>query len=642
MTRPTTRHRRSWHRTFLAALLAIITIGAGATACTKPGNINFPEPRIFGQGNVVTYADGETLAKFSGSGKPGEGITYDPVDQDLIVPTKSMKRASQYIGWAMIDAEDANFYTHNGAEPEKTILRSASGGGGSTITMQLMYIRFLQRGLTLWERVQRNDQVNALARKYEQQLIQSGLSKQQAKNQILGEYANQAGFCRQSRGVEAASRSLFGHGIRSSRFNLTKAVILAALLKDPCHYSDNPKDPKFTELSNRGKYVLNQMLKKGHISQNQYDASWKIFDSSGKTKLSSLIKKSWSTLPGIAATAEPFVAQLAPMWLKGQFDNAALDMLGTSNLKFTSTINARMQSALDSAARDNVSSSNLVAGGIVINAFTGEIMAIRGGNRKNFSKNQRNYAVTEPRRGGSTSKVFTLAKAFDEGRTPQDLVDCPKRLYKYDGPGKPLTLTEAIKKSVNTCFLKLITELGPRNVVNFTNTLLDDNKVLIPGSPNPKFDAVPTFTLGTSEMTAYQRAAAIIPIANRQGKAVKTRLFSEITQAGKSKPVWEAGNSSGPEVITPSVAQTTFDTLTVVSEPGGTAEGLGIPGRRIMMKTGTDTHAQANAAVTFVAADQESGLICSVDITSPNGGSISGATSEQAGKICNQFYRSVL
>ncbi len=161
-----------------------------------------------------------------------------------------LSRISPHLRRAVIAAEDASFFTHEGFDWEgmkEAALYDLEKGelkrGGSTITQQLAKNLYLSSERSLF-------------RKAREALITRSLEQKLSKQRILELYLNVAEWGTDIYGAEAASR----HHFRKSARDLTEdeAAWLAAILPSPRRY-----DPlrKTTALVRRYERVLHRMSK---------------------------------------------------------------------------------------------------------------------------------------------------------------------------------------------------------------------------------------------------------------------------------------------------------------------------------------------------------------------------------------------
>ena len=155
----------------------------------------------------------------------------------------------------MIAVEDRRFRSHIGVDPigvaRSFKVRLDTGRwrqGGSTITQQLARNIFLTNSRTFGRKVKEAVLALALERKF-------------SKDQILELYLNRVYFGGGAYGIDAASRTFFGHG--ADRLSLGEAAIIAGLVKAPSNYS-----PTADVEAARGRagVVIKSMVENGFLS----------------------------------------------------------------------------------------------------------------------------------------------------------------------------------------------------------------------------------------------------------------------------------------------------------------------------------------------------------------------------------------
>jgi monofunctional biosynthetic peptidoglycan transglycosylase len=159
-----------------------------------------------------------------------------------------LSRISPYLQRAVIVAEDASFYSHEGfdwAGIRDAALRNFRAGqlrrGGSTITQQLAKNLYLSSDKTL-------------LRKANEVLIARALEQHLSKDRILELYLNVVEWGRGIYGAEAAARHHFGKSARD--LSLQEAALLAAILPAPRQHDPLRVTPY---LSRRQQLILKRM-----------------------------------------------------------------------------------------------------------------------------------------------------------------------------------------------------------------------------------------------------------------------------------------------------------------------------------------------------------------------------------------------
>lgn len=173
----------------------------------------------------------------------------------------SYDRISTHLIHAVIVAEDASFYQHEGIDFEglkeairKNWERGRWGHGGSTITQQLAKNLFL------------SPTKNPL-RKAKEALIAWRLDKQLSKHRIMEIYLNVVEWGPGVFGAEAAS--LYHFGKHADELNPYEAATLAALLPSPVRYS---KERNARYIERMAKTILIRMEARKFLPEGYFES----------------------------------------------------------------------------------------------------------------------------------------------------------------------------------------------------------------------------------------------------------------------------------------------------------------------------------------------------------------------------------
>ena len=163
---------------------------------------------------------------------------------------------------AFISAEDKNFYTHNGIDPEgivRALMILAQGGkhmqGASTITQQVA-----KNFLLTNER--------SFDRKIKEALLSMRIEKAYSKERILELYLNEIYLGLGNYGVAAAALNYFDKSVHE--LSVAEVAYLAALPKAPSEL--NPFRNRDKAIARRN-YVIERMVENGYVSRNDGDAA---------------------------------------------------------------------------------------------------------------------------------------------------------------------------------------------------------------------------------------------------------------------------------------------------------------------------------------------------------------------------------
>src|SRR5690606_13104255 len=133
-------------------------------------------------------------------------------------------------------------------------------------------------------------------------------------------------------------------------------------------------------------------------------------------------------------------------------------------------LQAKTQKALESGFTDMGQAIRASEGAaLLIENDTGAVRAMVGG--RDYSKSQFNRATQARRQPGSAFKMFVYAAALENGLTPSTVrYDMPIRIgdwspRNYEGGYRgPVTLSEALARSLNTVAAQVGVEVGTENV----------------------------------------------------------------------------------------------------------------------------------------------------------------------------------
>jgi len=189
----------------------------------------------------VHAADGSVLAEYSR-------------ERRLYLPSSAIP---PLLKQAFISAEDKNFYTHNGVDPEgvvRAVLVQLKGGhmqGASTITQQVAK-NFLLTNEQTYER------------KIKEALLSFRIEAAYSKERILELYLNEINLGLGNYGVAAAALNYFGKSVQE--LTVPEAAYLAALPKAPSHYHPFRNRDKAIERRN---WVIDRMVENGYVKRDE-------------------------------------------------------------------------------------------------------------------------------------------------------------------------------------------------------------------------------------------------------------------------------------------------------------------------------------------------------------------------------------
>ncbi|MSV42922.1 MAG: glycosyl transferase family 51 [Actinobacteria bacterium] len=536
---------------------------------------------------------------------------------------------------AIVAVEDGRFYEHRGIDVRgllRAVVGNAGGSsvtqGGSTLTQQYVKNVFVNSAATPDEAAAAR--ARSMTRKLKEMRYALALERQFSKDEILERYLNIAYFGAGAYGVEAASRRYFSKS--ASTLTLVEAATLAGAVQQPVAY-DPTRNPKSSQ--NRRAQVLGRMADLGDITV-------------AEAKIASAIPTATFLKPlkarnGCTTSYAPFFCDYVDRILRSDPAFGATPAIREALLRRGGlTVRTTLSPAAQKAAQASVDGhipradpSRKVAAITMVRPGTGEVVAMaqnRSWGTSGLGNTTYNFNVgikdggSQGAQAGSTFKAFTLAAALEKGISPYEAIPSPQKGI-FDGFANctdgslfpPYTVNnstgagifnmfEGAAYSINTYFMALEQRTGlcrPAEIAEALGLRRGD------GSP---LERVPSFTLGTQEVTPLGMAATYGVIANH-GMRCSTIAIAQVTDRdGKDLPI---PRTTCERVLDRVVADSVAKILSQVVDgplPGRTGKAMSL-GRPAAGKTGTIND---SAAVWFVGFTPD--LAAAVATYDPRGG----------------------
>lgn len=163
---------------------------------------------------------------------------------------------------AFLSAEDKNFYSHSGIDPEGIV---------RAVTILLRGDKRVQGASTITQQVAKNfllTNEQTFERKIREALLAFRIEAAYSKDKILELYLNQIFLGMNSYGVAAAALNYYGKSLHE--LTVSEAAYLAALPKAPSTL--NPFRNRDAAIARRN-YVINRMVDDGYITAEQGEAA---------------------------------------------------------------------------------------------------------------------------------------------------------------------------------------------------------------------------------------------------------------------------------------------------------------------------------------------------------------------------------
>lgn len=413
----------------------------------------------------IEAASGATIARYG----PiyGDWLEYADLPEPMVL--------------ALLAIEDRRFFRHGAVDPfgilRAVVTNIRHGGlraGGSTLTQQLAKNLFLSS-----ER--------SLKRKAQELLMAIWLERQFSKQQILTLYLNRVYFGAGTYGIDAASRTFFGHEAR--RLDLSEAAMLAGLVKAPSRLAPIVH---YEAALARSRVVLDAMVDTGFITREAAD-------------------RARTRPPKLAADAAGPDIRYFTDWARAEADR--LSGAGNRPLIIRTTLDLTAQSAaervIDSRLAGEGGEREAGQAALIALSPEGAILAMMGG--RSYGESQYNRVTQARRQPGSAFKPILYLAGFEAGLRPDMVyVDGPVDIEgwqprnfngRYAGE---MTLHDAFARSVNTIAVKVAQFAGIGRVIDTARRL---------GVRSP-LQPVPSLALGASGLTLLELGVVYAEICN--------------------------------------------------------------------------------------------------------------------------------
>ena len=366
----------------------------------------------------------------------------------------SIDQIPKHMQNAVVAAEDDSFYEHHGID-FPSIVRAilvdirarAKVQGASTITQQLAKNAFLTQK-KLW------------SRKLQEVLWAIQIERKYSKDEILETYLNLINFGHGAYGVQAASEMYFGKRVED--LTLSEAALLAAVPKSPTYLS--PISYPDAALRRRN-WVLGRMAELGYITEAEAEIA--------KETPIQVVKRQ---------PRERIAPYFIDYVLQQLLERYGEEMVFGGGLEVYTTLDLEMQRIAEEELLEGLPIGPVDENGlqqpqgalVAIDPRTGYVKAMVGGR----GEDKFNRAVLAKRQPGSAMKPFIYTVAMEQGYSPATvMVDEPVEYvtatgekwapqnYHRDYKGA-VTLRDALEYSINIVAVKLLDQVGIKNVIN--------------------------------------------------------------------------------------------------------------------------------------------------------------------------------
>lgn len=529
---------------------------------------------------------------------------------------------------ALIATEDSRFFEHEGIDfysiprvvIKTVILGDRSGGGGSTISQQLIKNLFGRKDYGA---------LSMPVNKLKENITALKLEEIYTKEEIIELYLNTVSFGEDVYGIKSAAYRYFGK--KPSELTVDEAATLIGMLKATTTYNPKLNPEKSRERRNT---VMALMVKMGSLDPVEFnklksaptELNYKKLSGNtapalylkafveGKIKeilkdtqkadgtpydlyadglrieltihqklqryaeeaMLKHMKKLQNTFDKHWSRSKPWGNDDSFLWNEAKKSTRyqAMKNAGKSEAEikkaFTSPtslfiytydgLEKANMSPLDSIAYHQMI---LQAGFLAMDARTGQVLAYVGGINYAFFPYDH---IRSKRQVGSTFKPFVYGTALEEGFAPCDYVENEPIIFSnYDdwspenaggGYGGFYTLKGGLAKSVNTIAARLIAETGPQKVIDFAERCGIESDI----------PEMPSIALGVAELSLMEMVQAYTPFTQK-GKGVKPAFIKAIRNA-EGELIYEADEAEPYEAISAETASYLQSMLKLVADSG--------------------------------------------------------------------------
>ncbi|HCT80562.1 MAG TPA: hypothetical protein DGG94_04515 [Micromonosporaceae bacterium] len=371
----------------------------------------------------------------------------------------AMEKLPEPVRNALIAGEDKNFYTHNGIDLwgiGRAAWNNLTGGatqGASTITQQ-------------YARHAANDMEVSYGRKLREAVMARKLEAEYSKIEIMGFYLNTVYYGRGAYGIGAAAETYFAiPPDKIDTMSVAQAAVLGAVLRQPepdenAKGYDPQNDPQAAK--DRWNYVLNNMVEMNWLSAADRQGMKYPEPADPKAPKPGELQNfdaaksagAWGyTDRGTGYVINYVADELAKRGVVKYLNEARLGNWKNAGLRITTTIDARVQAAMEAQLNRDVEGSslktqkeNIVGAGVAINPSNGRVLAYYGGTN---SGGNTDWAGKEaPHPPASSFKVYTLAAGIANGISIKSRWD--SRELKIAN-GDPVDLTNSNREGDPSC-----------------------------------------------------------------------------------------------------------------------------------------------------------------------------------------------
>jgi len=572
---------------------------------------------------------------------------YDPNGRRTVV---TADKISQAMKLAIVSIEDKRFYQHQGVDWRGTFralfTNSSSGSnqqGASTLDQQ--YVKNYELLVVAQNDAERQAATDpTYARKLKEIRIALTLDKELGKQEILTRYLNLVPFGSGAYGVQSAAQTYFG--IDAKDLNAAQSAMLAGMVQSS---SVTPYTNPEAVLARRN-VVLDTMQANGVL--NATDTT------NDKATPLGVLPQPGSVPNGCVGAAGAQSTGFFCSYVLKYLADAGIspDQVNKGGYTIKTTLDPKVQASAKAATNkyapadlNNIASvMDIVAPGQTAH----KVLAMADSRTYGYDAGSKETSLLQTAKlesdgAGSIFKIFTTAAAMEKGLGINAILDTPQSVRLpasfghggcNDGSGdycvknynnsynSQYSVTQALAKSPNTAFVKLIASTGVTPTVDMAVKLGLRSYATQPAAPGGKVSIADafksgnqaSFTLGPVPVDPVELSNVAATLSSGGMWCPPTPIDSITDANGKPVPV-----NSPPceQVVPPGLANTLTNALSQDHVAGGTASGAAdTVGWNLPMssKTGTTEREYSSAFLGFTNTLAAANLVFD-DSNTPSG-----------------------
>jgi membrane peptidoglycan carboxypeptidase len=523
---------------------------------------------------------------------------YDPNGRRTVVPGDKISQAMKV---AIVSIEDKRFYEHGGVDWRGTLraffTNSTSGStqqGASTLTQQ--YVKNYELLVVAQNEAQRRAATDqSYARKLKEIRIALTLDKELGKQEILTRYLNIVPLGSGAYGIQSAAQTYFG--INAADLNVPQSAMLAGMVQSS---SVTPYTNPDAVLARRN-LVLDTMQANGALNADD--------TTNAKATPLGVLPQPGSVPNGCVGAAGAQSTGFFCSYVLKYLADAGIspDQVNKGGYTIKTTLDPKVQASAK-AATNKYAPADLANIASVMDIVqpgqtSHKVLAMADSRTYGYDAAAKETSLLQTAKlesagAGSIFKIFTTAAAMEKGLGINAILDTPQSVRlpatfgnggcgggtdgycvkNYNGSyNSQYSVTQALAKSPNTAFVKLIASTGVTPTVDMAIKLGLRSYATQPSTdPGPtiaekyKSQNLASFTLGPEAVDPVELSNVAATLSSGGMWCPPTPIDS-ITDAN-GKPV-KVNAPACEQVVPPGLANTLANALSQDHLSGGTASG---------------------------------------------------------------------